>query len=207
MPSYQACCAHDHDCEAEECGPAWSLHKHVHLSHVSALNEAVQGSAVSVLRPWHQRLEPPVPNLDSNDDDPELLIHIPFDGTVKLKAVCIIGGSDGTAPSELRAFTNRDDLDFAAVGELSPVQRWELQDNSSGQLEYRTQLTKFNGVHSVDLHIPANFGAGHTRIHFIGLKGEFTQGRREAVVAVYETQPMPDTVSKLPTTGFTSDVA
>ena len=33
------------------------------------------------------------------------------------------------------------------------------------------------------------------------------QGRREAVAAVYETQPMPDTVSKLPTTGITSDVA
>ena len=33
------------------------------------------------------------------------------------------------------------------------------------------------------------------------------QARREAVAAVYETQPMPDTVSKLPTTGITSDVA
>lgn len=39
------------------------------------------------------------------------------------------------------------------------------------------RLTKFNGVHSVDLHIPANFGASHTRIHFIGLKGEFTRVR------------------------------
>ena len=37
------------------------------------------------------------------------------------------------------------------------------------------RLTKFNGVHSLDLHIPANFGASHTRIHFIGLKGEFTE--------------------------------
>ena len=55
------------------------------IAQVSALNEAVQGSAVRVLRPWQQRLEPPLPVLDSNDDDPELLIHIPFDGTVKLK--------------------------------------------------------------------------------------------------------------------------
>ena len=36
-------------------------------------------------------------------------------------------------------FINRDDLDFAAVAELAPVQRWDLQDNSSGQLEYPTQ--------------------------------------------------------------------
>ena len=34
---------------------------------------------------------------------------------------------------------------------------------------------KFNGVHSVDLHIPSNFGADQTEIHFIGFKGEYTQ--------------------------------
>jgi len=195
---------------------------------VTALNEAVQGSAVRVLRPWNQRLEPPLPALDSNEDDPELLIHIPFDGTVKLKArllpgagghtrvcggraeqrrpqaLCIIGGADGAAPAELRAFTNRDDLDFAAVAELAPAQRWELQENRAGELEYPTQcarlsprspvlvqlrparagrahlvrrVTKFSGVHSLDLHIPANFGASRTRIHFIGLKGEFAEVR------------------------------
>jgi hypothetical protein len=31
MPSFQACCAHDHDCEAADCGPAWSLHQHINL--------------------------------------------------------------------------------------------------------------------------------------------------------------------------------
>ena len=55
------------------------------------------------------------------------------------QAICIIGGVDGTAPSELRVFTNRDDLDFAAVAELTPVQRWDLQENGNGQLEYPTQ--------------------------------------------------------------------
>jgi hypothetical protein len=28
-------------------------------------------------------------------------------------------------------------------------------------------------VHAIDLHIPANFGADLTEVHFIGLKGEF----------------------------------
>lgn len=31
--------------------------------------------------------------LESHDDDPELLLHIPFDGAVKLKAVCVVGGT------------------------------------------------------------------------------------------------------------------
>jgi len=39
------------------------------------------------------------------------------------------------------------------------------------------RVTKFSGVHSLDLHIPANFGASRTRIHFIGLKGEFAEVR------------------------------
>ena len=30
----QACCAHDHDCEAADCGPAYSLHKHINFAGV-----------------------------------------------------------------------------------------------------------------------------------------------------------------------------
>lgn len=35
------------------------------------------------------------------------------------------------------------------------------------------RAAKFNNVHSVHLHLPTNFGADFTEIHFIGLKGEF----------------------------------
>jgi hypothetical protein len=37
------------------------------------------------------------------------------------------------------------------------------------------RVPKFSGVHSIDLYIPSNFGADSTCIHFIGLKGEFTE--------------------------------
>lgn len=50
---------------------------------------------------------------------------------------------------------------------------------------------KFNGVHSLDLHFPSNHGADRTTITFIGLRGEFSERRREAVEAVYEVKPMP----------------
>ena len=36
-------------------------------------------------------------------------------------------------------------------------------------------MTKFSGVHCLDLHFPSNFGADSTQIHFIGFKGEFTE--------------------------------
>lgn len=44
-----------------------------------------------IFREWHDRLNFAAPAVVSNQDDPELLIHVPFDGTVKLKAICVIG--------------------------------------------------------------------------------------------------------------------
>lgn len=38
MPRTQPCCSHDHDCEATECGVAYSLYKHVNLPQVRALS-------------------------------------------------------------------------------------------------------------------------------------------------------------------------
>ncbi len=57
------------------------------------LNEATEGSTRDLFRAWDRRLEGDGQALESNEDDPELLLHIPFDGAVKLKAICIIGES------------------------------------------------------------------------------------------------------------------
>ena len=37
-------------------------------------------------------------------------------------------------------FTNRDDLDFAAVADLPPTQSWELTENLDGRIELPTQV-------------------------------------------------------------------
>jgi hypothetical protein len=58
---------------------------------------------------------------------------------MRLQAICVIGGSDGSAPSELRAFVNREGLDFSIVNELAPVQKWDLQEAQAELLEYPTQ--------------------------------------------------------------------
>lgn len=44
---------------------------------VRCLNEAVAGSCRGVFKEWSKRLEPTSPPLASNDDDPELLLHVP----------------------------------------------------------------------------------------------------------------------------------
>lgn len=55
------------------------------------MNEASVGTAKGVFRPWDDRLNFEATPLVSNEDDPELLIHVPFTGSVKLRAICIIG--------------------------------------------------------------------------------------------------------------------
>ena len=74
------------------------------LAQVRCLNEAVSGSCQKVLKPWDKRLDFSGHSLTSDDGDPELLLHVPFDGAVKLKAICIIGAGEGKSPAKLKVW-------------------------------------------------------------------------------------------------------
>ena len=226
MPLDAPCCAHDHDCEAEDCGPAWSLHTHIATARLRALNAAAPADASKLFRPWGERATPASPPLVSDDDDPpELLIHVPFEGLVKITAFSVVscsssgdaGGENETStantapPTRVRLFVNRDDLDFDSLASAEPTQEFEVASGGGGgaaegsKVEYPCKPSKFSGVYSVDVHSPGNSGGGsggsgggsssngscNTRIDFLGFKGTHTQGKREAVVAVYESRAMP----------------
>ncbi|KAH9799875.1 PITH domain-containing protein [Citrus sinensis] len=196
-------CLHDHSCEDHDCSSDWSLYKHIDLSKVSALNEAVPGSVKSVFKAWEQRLNSSgvihafvysfvvhflsrhwhvskkrvssvgvysqvnVPeHLESNDGDPELLVYIPF--------------------------INREGIDFSDAQDMQAIQEWDLVENLQGVLEYQTRYSKFQSVANITLHFPDNFGGDTTQIHYIGLKGEATQLKRDVVATiVYELRPNP----------------
>lgn len=80
------------------------------------------------------------------------LCNLLIGGSGHSQAICVIGGSDGSAPSELRAYVNRDGLDFAAVNELAPVQKWDLQESGGAQLEYPTQWATWIYKVRVQIH-------------------------------------------------------
>ncbi|GFZ08557.1 PITH domain protein [Actinidia rufa] len=215
-------CLHDHSCEDHDCSSDFSLYKHVDLSKVSALNEAVPGSVKTVFKAWEQRLNSSEGHLESNDGDPELLVFIPFTSDVKIKSISVVGGADGTSPSKMRAgvrtaylytlvsgiptlllqergpvdnfsrFINREGIDFSDAQNMQPIQEWDLVENLQGVLEYQTKYSRFQGVGNLTLHFPENFGADATQIHYLGLKGEATQLKRDVVVTiVYELMPNP----------------
>ncbi|XP_030947771.1 uncharacterized protein LOC126708727 isoform X2 [Quercus robur] len=185
-------CLHDHSCEDHDCSTDWSLYKHIDLTKVTALNESVPGSVKSVFKAWEQRLSSSEEHLESNEGDPELLVYIPFTSDVKIKSISIVGGADGTSPSKMRAFINRDGIDFSDAQGMQAIQEWELAENLQGVLEYQTRYSKFQSVASITLHFPENFGGETTQIHYIGLKGEATQLKRDVVATiVYELMPNP----------------
>lgn len=202
-------CAHDHDCEDAEhdCSSSYVIYKTINLSKTRCLNEDVVNSCRNVFRSWEartERIDSPLRSVRSDgdvfdvDDDEEggneLLLHVEFDASVKLRAFSVVGGLGDefeSRPRAVRLYINRDDLDFGTVQDLEPVQAFDLLDNQAGEVEYPVRAVKFNGVHSIDMHFPSISESDHQAIFFIGFKGEAASRRREAVDAVYEGVPIP----------------
>ncbi|KAL5151006.1 PITH domain-containing protein 1 [Glycine soja] len=195
-------CLHDHSCEDHDCSSNWSLYKHIDLSKVTALNEANPGSVKSVFKAWEERLDSSGVHLESNEGDPELLVFIPFTSDVKIKSISIVGGADGTSPSKMRVFINREGIDFSDAQSMQAIQEWDLVENMQGVLEYQTRYSKFQSVANITLHFPENFGGDTTKIHYIGFKGEATQLKRDVVATiVYELMPNPSDHKQNPLIG------
>eukprot|EP01137_Pigoraptor_chileana_P010014 Opistho-2@59076 len=173
-----------------ERGQEFSLYRYIDSTKAWCLNEAEKGSVMNCFKPWNERKV--VDKYIESDADEQLIVYIPFTGDVKLKSICVIGGDNGAHPKKMKAFTNRDNIDFDNVEGLAAVQEWDLHEDGDGVLEYQTRLAKFQGLSSLILYFPENFGADTTRVYYIGLKGEFRPMKRDAIMTgVYEASANP----------------
>jgi len=175
---------HGHSCCPED-SSGNSLLPYIDTFNIICLNEKIQDTGKSVFKSWCDKLEESK-FVISEDDDPELLIHIPFTVAVKLKSFCLVGGVHGEAPSKVKLFINRDDIDFCAAQSMTPTQEFELAEDFLGEIDYPVKASKFQNISSLTMYIPENFGADSSRINFIGLKGEGTTIRRGVVECTYE---------------------
>ncbi|KAL6615404.1 hypothetical protein ACP70R_037674 [Stipagrostis hirtigluma subsp. patula] len=169
-------CLHDHSCEDHNCAADWSLFNHIDIPKVVALNESVPGSVKSVFKPWEQRLD--TSGLQYVSGHHRLLYYCSnacvllqrsplivmfsigfvtdkvsrnrFTSDVKIKSISVVGGPEGTSPSRMRAFINREGIDFSDAQNMQPVQEWELAENLQGVLEYQTSDSQ---GHCKDAHI------------------------------------------------------
>lgn len=182
---------HAHSSTPKEGEVEFSLYKCINFESVHCFNARAEQDAKCVFKPYDRRLDQST-YLESNEDDEQLILYIPFTGVVTLKSFIIIGGEDGSAPSRVKAWINRDDIDFSIVEDLKPVQEWELAEDFRGEIKVPTKVHKFQNVSSLTFFFEENYGASSTKIFYIGLNGEYMALQRKPVKTVYELRPVPD---------------
>lgn len=157
--------------------------------------------ATKVIKPYDQR-EDETMFVESSVDD-QMIIRIPFIGSVKLRALVLKAGPSDKTPSEVHVYANREELDFDAANDGTPAPEQKLSSIAVTRqaVEYPLKTAKFNNVRSLHLFIPGTVGSAETtNIYYIGLKGEWLgiQNRQGPTNIVYESAPQVKDHAKVP---------
>lgn len=174
---------HSHDPEFPD--DDWNLYTMLDPTS-TALNVTKPQDAVGIFKPFARRFQPQ-PELIS-DADGEIIVILRFTSPVHVRKIMVIGGrGDEHHPSRLRCYVNQEGVDFTSIGALNHAQQFELPVNREGVAEFKTALHPFTNLTSLALYFPTNHGdIDSTVIQYIGLQGEHTHYRREAVDTTYE---------------------
>ncbi|GMI29902.1 hypothetical protein TrCOL_g1831 [Triparma columacea] len=187
-----SCTDHSHDL-GDDGGV--SLIESVDIDSVRCLNEQVHGSCKTIIKHYQER-DTTEPYMESNEDDTEMIMHVPFSEGVRLTQLSVTGHMGGTAPSSVKLWANRDDIDFSNAEDLPAAQTIELVDPDEhtgfeGNLDYPLRGSKFNNLTHLTMFFSDNFGADNTRINYVGFKGARTNTRHGVVECVYEARAVP----------------
>jgi len=174
--------SHSHSAEAPE--DTWNLYQHIES--VVGLNATAPGDAAAIFKPHAKRLDAE-PTLTS-DGDEELMVKVAFSSPVHIRRIMVIGGGEvDEHPSHLKVYVGREEIDFSSAEDVSPTQEFDLEQNLTGEGFLATRQAPFTNVTHVTFFFSANLGgAEETTVQYIGMQGEHTHDRREAVHATYE---------------------
>nr|CAG8457982.1 15822_t:CDS:10 [Entrophospora candida] len=161
---------------------------------VRCLNESEIESGKNVIKPWNERNDTAkvllLLQFVESDSDEQLILLIPFTGSVKLKSIFIKSDSGEDCPRLLKVYINREDIDFDNVESFTATQEWELiQTNDVA--EYQTRITKMYNVRNITLYFQENYGGETTKLFYVGFKGEWTEIKKDHVITLYEAAPNP----------------
>ncbi|KZV72665.1 DUF1000-domain-containing protein [Peniophora sp. CONT] len=177
---------HDHDHDVPGGGPQDNLFAHIDRENVVALNSTDPGSII--IKPWHERTDEGA--FIESDADDQLIVRIPFTGSVKLRSLLLKTGPTDQTPEKVAIFANADNLDFSDATDKEPSQEFAVaQSRDVG--EYSLKAARFASVSSITLFFPASQGADTTRIYYIGFLGVWSEKKNAPIVTVYEAQANP----------------
>ncbi|GAA5844371.1 hypothetical protein JCM3766R1_006371 [Sporobolomyces carnicolor] len=188
------CTCGDEDSHTKLEGQLTYLFPFVDRDKVVALN-AEEGKHPKILiRPWDERDQED--EWLESDADEQLILRVPFTGSVKLRSILIKSGPAGFTPDKLRVFANRQ-LDFDEATSTEVTQEFEVAVTRQ-VVELVVRPAKFPSVTSLTLFFPSNHGEGTTRISFVGFRGEYSPLTRDPIITVYEAQANPADHQKIP---------
>ena len=173
---------HDPNCTCNEClvhmdQVIVDLKNSINISEVYALNEREAQSCQKIFKDKDEMLDKKY-FCESNEDDPELLINIPFYTQVAIKSMVLIGGEDGTAPSKVKLYVNATNPDFDLL-EGKPTHQIDTAENPDGSLVYNLPQFKFGAVWNLTLIIPSCIDSDHSKIYYIGFEGIVSKKRQK----------------------------
>ena len=173
---------HDPNCTCNECILKMDqiivdLKNSINITEVYALNESKTQSCQKIFKDKSNMLDKK-DFCESNDDDPELLINIPFYTQVAIKSMTLIGGEDGTAPSKVKMYVNATNPDFDLL-EGKPTHEIDIIENPDGSLVYNLPQFKFGAVWNLTLIIPSCIDSDHSKIYYIGFEGIVSKKRQK----------------------------
>ncbi|TDL26323.1 DUF1000-domain-containing protein [Rickenella mellea] len=183
--------AHDHDHDHDHHGsaqtdPADNLFPYIDRSNVIALNCDVDNPGMKVIKPWHERRDES--QFIESDADDQMIVRIPFSGSVNLHSVLLKCGPGDQTAEKICLFANKDNLDFSDTAGEKPSQVFDNVPQSTEVGEYTVKRAIFSNVSSITLFFPGAQGAENLRIYYIGMRGIWSERKREPVITVYETQ-------------------
>lgn len=148
-----------------------------------------------MIKPWDKRQDVSE-FVESDEDDPELLLRVPFTSQVKLRSITILGEGGDQAPKNVKIYINQPQLDFSDVHDdaRQPVQTLELVQSGREPAEYHVRPAKFHNIQHLTLFFDSNYGDGEssTKLFYLGFKGESSgQMVRSVQGIVYEAQANP----------------
>ncbi|GAA5907810.1 hypothetical protein JCM5296_005792 [Sporobolomyces johnsonii] len=166
------------------------LYQHIDTDKVVALNAEEGKQGKIVIRPWDQRNQEE--EWLESDADEQLILQIPFTGSVKLRTILVKAGPAGFTPDKMQVFANQQ-LDFDEATSTDVTQSFDVAVTREV-----VEPAKFPSVQSLTLFFPSNHGEDTTRISFIGFKGEYSPLTRDPIITVYEAQANPADHAKIP---------
>ena len=174
---------HSHDPQYPD--DNWNLYSMLDPG-TTALNITKPEHAIGIFKPHVLKLsdEP----LIISDADEEIIVIAKFTSPVHIRKLMFIGGGDESQhPSSVKIYPNKDDIDFTNVSSYNPAQEFNLPLNSTGTIEHTiAHIQPFSNIMCCTFYFPTNNGSDSTIIKYIGMQGEHTHYRREAVNAKYE---------------------